>query len=288
MRVALKVDVDSEYAAIEGVPRLLELFKEYQLKASFYFSVGPDKSGRSKTQWQRISHQGWKPLLNGFIRTPLISIVAKDVMKAVADAGHDIGLKSYDSREWTKKSVFADDKWTSHQLAMGLTAFESVFGTPASTHAASGFQVNSHLLSYQEINKMIFACDTRGKVPYYPELQGVRSKCVQIPVTLSTFMEALSSPSVDLKNIHEHLYAESLYIQPAGHVYSIDAGIEGALYIDIMEKLIVMWKGQEGQLRSVGDLYNELDLSTLPTHQIGWKKHPGNSQHLATQSTEVK
>src|SRR5579859_2558712 len=45
--IGLKVDVDTLRGTREGVPRLAALFKKLKVDASFYFSVGPDHTGRA-------------------------------------------------------------------------------------------------------------------------------------------------------------------------------------------------------------------------------------------------
>ena len=45
--IGLKVDVDTLRGTREGVPRLAALFKKLGVDATFYFSVGPDHTGRA-------------------------------------------------------------------------------------------------------------------------------------------------------------------------------------------------------------------------------------------------
>ena len=43
--LALRVDVDTRRGLREGVPRLLELFRRREVRASFFVALGPDRSG---------------------------------------------------------------------------------------------------------------------------------------------------------------------------------------------------------------------------------------------------
>ena len=43
--LALRVDVDTRRGLHEGVPRLLALFRRLDVVASFFVTMGPDRSG---------------------------------------------------------------------------------------------------------------------------------------------------------------------------------------------------------------------------------------------------
>ena len=62
---------------------------------------------------------------------------------------------------------------------------------------------------------------------------------------------------------------------------------EGGDRFALLEKLIVMWKGQEGSVRALQDVLHDLQPSTLPRHQVGWAIPQGGDAYQATQSIEV-
>ena len=53
--LALKVDVDTFRGMKEGVPAIAEILTGYGLKASFFISFGPDRSGLAVLQLLRPS-----------------------------------------------------------------------------------------------------------------------------------------------------------------------------------------------------------------------------------------
>ena len=45
--LSLKIDVDTERGTKEGIPNLLNLFRELEMPATFLFALGPDNTGRA-------------------------------------------------------------------------------------------------------------------------------------------------------------------------------------------------------------------------------------------------
>lgn len=289
MRIALKIDVDTLRGAMEGVPKLLELLDTYQVKASFFFSVGPDDSlggvSRILGNFRELGTGAFSG--KGLLQGPMIAGKAAASMQAVVKSGHDIGLRAYEARNWGRIAAHSNADWSRHQMALAVEAFEQALGFQPRLFAACHWQLNPHLLALEERLGFTFASDTRGKYPFYPQLQNTLSHCPQIPTTLPTLDELLNQPGISLENAHEHLYVASRKLLPTGHVYSAQAELEGLTRLDFLERMLVMWKGQEGSVRSLSALYNELDLSSLPVHQVGWGQVEGCERHLAMQSIEV-
>ncbi len=111
--IGLKVDVDTLRGTREGVPGLVALLSRLGVDATFYFSVGPDNTGRALRRVFRpgfaqkvartsvLRHYGLKTLLYGVLLPgPDIGRRAGDVMRSVHKAGFEVGLHTYDHVRW--------------------------------------------------------------------------------------------------------------------------------------------------------------------------------------------
>lgn len=289
MRVALKVEVSTLRGAREGIPNLLRLFGEYKIQASFFFPMGVDLSGKELlASWRRRHELGYRALLFGtLLKAPKLSELVRQSMLAAREDGHDVGLSALDPFTWRTNVAGAGQEWLRTQLDEAFARYGDIMGEMPRMFASQDWRISPHLLSEEERTGLIFASDVRGKYPFLPQLQGVSTQCPQIPTTLPTLSETLRRRPVKPDNVHEYLYADSCQLLPAGHVYTLRAEHEGLDYLEVMEKLIVMWKGQEGALRNLSTIHRELNPDTLPRHQIGWGAVPGRRDHVAMQSVQV-
>lgn len=289
MKIGLRICVNSLQGALEGVPNLLRLLDTYKIRASFFFAMGPDRSGRLRggralQPWRDQLSLGSR-LYGTLLLPPNITRRAAEVMRSVDAAGHETGLLAYDRFAWVNGVAFADERWTKRALMKAVEHYESVFGKRPRTFAAAAWQVNSHLFRLEQVLGFEYASDVRGKSVFYPVLQGMESRCPQIPTTLPTLADLLKrGGEISPHNVHEYLYAESQYILPHGHVYSLNAEMEGMAFLPLMEKLVVMWKGYGGGLTSLGGLYEDVDKTTLCRHQVGWSQEATLDYHVATQA----
>ncbi len=202
--IGLKVDVDTLRGTREGVPRLTALFKKLGIDATFYFSVGPDNTGRAMRRVFRkgfakkvartsvLKHYGMKTLLYGVLLPgPDIGLKAGAIDAQRARQGFEVGLHTYDHVRWQDNVASASAAWTRIEFERGMNAFERVFGYYPKSHAAAGWQINAHALELEREYGLSFASDTRGQTPFWPMLPARRSSCPQLPTTLPTFDELL-------------------------------------------------------------------------------------------------
>ncbi|MCG8088450.1 MAG: hypothetical protein AB2767_04535 [Candidatus Thiodiazotropha taylori] len=290
MKLGLRIAVNTLVGAVQGVPALLELFDQYQIKASFFFATGPDKSGRliNRSQQPWYSHLPLSSRLYGLlIKPPSIVEEAGKRLLAVAAAGHETGILCHDRGRWLKGLAHADEAWTRNELLKAVDSYTDLFGSRPSCMASAGWQTNPHLLCLQQELGFDYASDVRGKSAFLPLLQNIESSCPQLPTTLPTISELLrQGGEINLQNVHEYLYAESQHILPHGHIYACDAEVEGITHLDVLEKLLVMWRNLDEGIQPLHAFLDEQNRTQMKKHMIGWSNEMTGEVYQATQSLE--
>jgi peptidoglycan/xylan/chitin deacetylase (PgdA/CDA1 family) len=314
--IGLKVDVDTLRGTREGVPRLVALFKKLEVDATFYFSVGPDHTGRALRRAFRpgfakkvartsvLKHYGLKTLMYGVLLPgPDIGRHGADAMRAARDAGFEAGLHTHDHIRWQDFVAAATAAWTRREFEKGMRAFEAVFGHPPRSHAAAGWQINPHVLELEREYGLHYASDTRGSAPFLPRLADGRvSPCMQLPTTLPTFDELLGRDGIDEGSIAETVFrisADGAQGAPARgapargapargaprlQVFTLHAELEGMLLIGAFEALLVKWREAGAVLARMEKLHGLAAENPPPVSEVIRGAIPGRSGQLALQS----
>ncbi len=298
-RIGLKVDVDTLRGTREGVPRLAALLRKHGVDATFYFSVGPDNTGRAMRRIFRkgfakkvartsvLKHYGLKTLLYGVLLPgPDIGRSAGAVMRGVHDAGFEVGLHTYDHVRWQDYVADASEAWTRMEFERGLHAFERVFGFLPQSHAAAGWQINAHALCLEQEYGLRYASDTRGGPPFFPVLAQGISACPQLPTTLPTFDEVLGIDGVDESSIAEALFRLSLAAAQAPdaqglQVFTLHAELEGMLLLDAFETLLEKWRNCGAVITRMADIHELAMHRPLPPRRVVMGDIAGRSGQLA-------
>jgi undecaprenyl phosphate-alpha-L-ara4FN deformylase len=316
-RIGLKVDVDTLRGTREGVPRLMALFKKHGVDATFYFSVGPDHTGRAMRRVFRkgfaqkvartsvLKHYGLKTLLYGVLLPgPDIGRNAGGVMRSVHDAGFEVGLHTYDHVRWQDYVAKATAAWTRVEFERGIEGFRRVFGFAPQSHAAAGWQINAHGLELEAEFGLRYASDTRGGPPFLPALARGASACPQLPTTLPTFDEILGVDGVDESSIAEAVFrlsdvaaarADAAPASAAGtssagsrgdglQIFTLHAELEGMLLLGAFESLLVKWRESGASITRMAKIHEAAMRRPLPTRAVVMGEVAGRSGLLAVQA----
>ena len=290
-RIALKVDVDTLRGTLEGVPRLLALFAQRRVQATFLFSVGPDHTGWALRRVFRrgflskvsrtsvVRHYGLRTLAYGVLMPgPDIGRHGAGPMRQCLAEGHECGLHAWDHVYWQDNVRARDESWTRAQMARGYHRFCEVFGAPPATHGAAGWQINAHALSQIDDWGMAYASDGRGHAPYRLAINGRTCAHAQIPTTLPTFDELIGIDGIDEDNVEQALLART--VGDTDQVFTLHAELEGALLAPAFERLIDGWIAQGHTLAPVAAIARTLDVERLPVKALVFGELPGRSGEL--------
>lgn len=296
MKLAIKIDVDTYRGTRDGVPRLLEALQARGAGATFLFSLGPDHTGRALRRVFRpgflskvkrtsvVEHYGVRTLLYGVLLPgPDIGRRCAAEMRAVRDAGFEVGVHCWDHVRWQDHVALAQADWTEREMARAIERFEAIFQEMPSVWGAAGWQTNRHA-AFVEENYIRYASDTRGTGPFLPLWDGVRIGCPQLPTTLPTLDELVGLDGVEESSVAERLL--KMTSDERDHVFTAHAELEGGKLLSAFDRLLDGWKAQGYELISLKSLFDSLDPERLPRHEVVFGEIPGRSGTLALQSKE--
>ena len=295
-QLALKIDVDTYRGTREGVPRLIEILQRYNAQATFFFSLGPDHTGRAIKRVFRpgflgkvsrtsvVEHYGIKTLLYGtLLPAPDIGRKCADIMRMVRVAGFETGIHCYDHIRWQDYVANKDAEWTRRELQLAVDRYTEIFGEAPHAHAAAGWQMNRHALRLMQRFGFQYSSDTRGTHPFIPTWQAEIIACPQLPTTLPTLDELMNRDGITLDNIAQHILKLTEMPSITGHVYTLHAELEGGKWLPIFEQLLQGWQAQGYELVSLQQYLQGLDLAALPRREVVMREVEGRVGTLAVQ-----
>ena len=295
MKLALKIDAATFRGTLVGVPRLVEALRAAGAQASFFFNLGPDRSGsllgrllaESRHGASLIERHGLATALYGtLLPGPDVGQRCAEILRGVRDAGFETGVLAWCRADWQRRAARADAGWTERQMRRAVDRYQRVLGAAPKAHAAAGWQLNPHALRLTQRLGFGFASDTRGSHPFVPVWNAEVVLCPQLPTTLPTLDEMLLQEGCNLDNVHERLLALTAEPPSAGHVFTLRAELEGQKLLPVFARLLQGWQEQGYTLVSLGGLFESIDASRLPRHELLRGDLPGCRGSLMLQGPE--
>jgi undecaprenyl phosphate-alpha-L-ara4FN deformylase len=303
-QLVLKIDVDTFRGTREGVPNLVRMLQAHGAHATFLFALGPDHTGRAMKRALRpgffskvsrtsvVEHYGIKTLLYGVLLPgPDIGREASIEMRAAHDAGFECGIHTWDHVAWQDGVRHRDADWTVRMMRDSAARYKRVFGVPAHTHGAAGWQMNAAAFAEHDYVGYKYVSDGRAELQdngalVDPDMGPYRMApggAIQMPTTLPTLDELLGRDIDGVTLTTENIAAHLLTLTAApqrDHVYTLHAELEGQKLAPIFEQLLSGWRAQGYALASMADYYDKIKDLPLPQRGVRWGQVPGRSGEL--------
>lgn len=247
--LAIKVDVDTDRGTRIGVPKLLQVFEQLDIPATFLFSLGPDNTGRAIKRLFRpgflkkvsrsgvVSVYGFRTLMNGILLPgPPIGKRNEKIIYEAYKAGHEVGIHCYDHIRWQDGLAKMTQNEVLAEFAKAQKEFVRIFGFQAKTAGAAGWQANAHSLAAYDSARLLYGSDARGAYPFFPRVGATTFNTLQIPTTLPTLDELLGRPEYPLAQL-EDFYSAQL-VQDRINTLTTHAELEGMKYLEWFRTLL--------------------------------------------------
>ena len=297
MQLGLRVDVDTRLGLQEGVPKLLELFRRYSVKASFFVTFGPYHSGRAIRRIFRPSFiakmwrtnpfrlYGFKTLLAGtFLPSLPVGEGEPALLKDIVADGHELGIHGYDHVRWQDQLEGMEEAEIESELNKALDAYERILGSRPVSSAAPGWKCTPLSLAVQEKFSFLYASDVRGSSAFLPADNGLSFTTLQLPTTLPTVDELLGRE----RDINGCLLS---HLKNGLNILTLHAEVEGRSYISLFEKFVeevIRRKVTIVRLRDIAEMILGGDSAKPLRISVVRNTVPGRSGWVACQGSPVQ
>jgi undecaprenyl phosphate-alpha-L-ara4FN deformylase len=298
IRVALKVDVDTDRGTREGTPNLVSDLREFGVPACFLFSLGPDQTGRAVSRVLRrgflkkvhrtsvVKIYGLRTLLNGtLLPAPHIGRRNAECIRAVRDGGFEVGIHCYNHYRWQDHLARMNAGEVSAEFTAAVEEFRRIFNCEPHTAGAAGWQSNRYSREAYDRAGLLYSSDTRGVRPFFPRI-GVRVfDTLEIPTTLPTLDEWLGRPEFP----DDRLVAEfdALLRPDRVNVFTLHAELEGMGMRKFFRELLTCWTRRNVEFVRLDAYARELlaNRGAIPTCEQVMAETDGRSGLVASQRT---
>jgi undecaprenyl phosphate-alpha-L-ara4FN deformylase len=281
--LGLKIDVDTYRGMKKGVPRLLQTLNKFQVKGTFFLSIGPDNSGRALLQliknplfFQKMmrtkaaSLYGWETALYGtLLPAPMIALSFPNIVREIIGEGHEVQFHAWDHRRWQDDLLQKSEKWIREWFGEGIAGFEKLTGRKPTAFGAPSWMIDERVLEIiKEYNFDYLSC-TRAKEPFIHK----GTNLPEIPSDLPCFEEITVGNSISV--ITDLLKDGGIHVLPV-HA-EVEGGIVNEQFHELLHKSLVLGYS----ILPLKEIKAQLLPENIPTRRYKMELIPGRHSACA-------
>ena len=281
--LGLKIDVDTYWGMKNGVPSLLQILKEFNLKGTFFLSIGPDNSGRAALQLIKNplflkkmmrtnapALYGWKTALYGtLLPAPMIALSFPQIVNDIITAGHEVQFHAWDHRRWQDELPSKSEKWIREWFGKGFAGFEKLTGNKPTAFGAPSWLIDDRVLTIIKEDKFEYLSCTRAKAPFIHEI----AETLEIPSDLPCFEEIDAQKGISI--------IADLIKDGGTHVLPVHAEVEGGIFQNQFRELLKKALSMKIEIVPLKAIKDKLDIKTLPRRKYKMELLPGRHSPCA-------
>ncbi len=296
--IGLNVHVDTFEGMRSGVPRLLDLFRDYGLRTTFFVPMGKDHTGRTvkrvftrrgfigKTRRAGIIETfGVKTLMRGLLLPGAeIAVANSALLKQIRERGHEVGIHGLDHVYWHDHIKKMDSLRTRETLEKAVGTFEEIMGEKPRSFAAPGWMINGHALAFFGEYGLAYSADTRGTYPFFPRIGGRTFTTPQVPLTLPTLDEMVGIAGNDYESLSRYFVAS---LKSGLNVMAVHTEMEGKRWLPFLESFISKALEFGFRFERLIDIIGRLDRTALEVCDCVYGRMPGRAGEVTLQGAPV-
>jgi|GEM_PF-6459672 len=289
-KAVLKIDIDTERAMHDCVPRMLEELDKRGLKATFCIPTAEDRSGLALMRafkqrgfiGKMIRNRAWRvfhprTFVAGTLLTGRSQISHREMLLKMAQYGHEIGLHGYSHQVWQDGFEHLDFNAFEDQICLGLDAYRAVFEQEAPFFAAPAWKFNRSTLKALCLHNITISSSCRGYQAGW--MQCGADSIFELPTLPATLDEILPYGRFDagreVDTVMSHAEKATL------PVFGLHAEFEGGTYIEFFKTLLNRLAETGYQIITISEAAQLLKGENLPELALMWKDITGRTYPVA-------
>ena len=277
--LGIKIDVDTYHGMKNGVPRLLNILGNYDIKSTFFLSIGPDASGRAILQLIKnprflkkmvrtnaVGLYGLRTALYGtLLPSPMIALSFPEIVQEILSQGHEVQFHAWDHRRWQDEVNRRSTQWIRDWFEKGIRGFAEMTGQTPSAFGAPAWAIDDRVMEILKDYRFDYLSCTRARKPFIHEKIGV----VEIPSDLPCFEEV---------GVPEGISSVTSILKDGDmHVLPVHAEVEGGIWSSPFIELLEQVKRSDYRFTTLSEIRKLLPVDKLAVRKYRMELLPGRS-----------